>query len=251
MLFDGPEPKRIELDPKQVHSGLYSLQARSTKISAWLTIYQANGSFIGETKEALLPPPSAVVIHDRERTPAPAQTSSKSGPGLTGPPAVRTDSPADPSSDPQLWVDRRPVPTPELVRVPDLPTPPPVASPSVLNFQPPSVPASDPKPPGLQYKGSVARAVPARLLHQVSPAVPAEVAAKLRTEVQLDVSVSIDPTGRVTGARVASSQGALASLLALEVLKAAQLCQFAPAQENGHAAAGSAILTFRFAPRSH
>jgi TonB family protein len=69
----------------------------------------------------------------------------------------------------------------------------------------------------------------------------------IMTDVQIDVAVAIDPNGKVTGARVASTRGTAAGLLTVEALKAAQLFRFQPAQENNRNVPSSMVLTFRFA----
>jgi TonB family protein len=69
----------------------------------------------------------------------------------------------------------------------------------------------------------------------------------ITTDVQIDVAVSVDANGKVTGAQVASTKGAAARLLTIEALKAAQLFRFQPAQENNRNVASSMVLTFRFA----
>jgi outer membrane biosynthesis protein TonB len=87
-----------------------------------------------------------------------------------------------------------------------------------------------------------------RLLHQAVPAVPLGVASRIRTEVRLDVSVSVDGDGKVVAAHLVATQGTAAGLLAIEVLKAAQMSRFLPAEQDGKAVPGTIVLTFRFAP---
>jgi TonB family protein len=86
-----------------------------------------------------------------------------------------------------------------------------------------------------------------QVIHRVAPAVPRGVGPLIATDVLVDVAVTIDNKGKVSGARVASTQGAGAGLLTIEALKAAQLFRFQPAQENGRNVASSMVLTFRFA----
>ena len=85
-------------------------------------------------------------------------------------------------------------------------------------------------------------------IHEATPAVPSGVAPRIATDVQVNVEVAIDATGRVTGARIASTKGAAAGLLTIEALKAAQLFRFRPALENGRAVPSTMVLTFRFEP---
>lgn len=69
----------------------------------------------------------------------------------------------------------------------------------------------------------------------------------ITSDVEVDVTVSIDDKGRVTGARLASTRGAAAGLLTIEALKAAQLFRFQPAREHERNVASTMLLTFRFA----
>jgi TonB family protein len=89
-----------------------------------------------------------------------------------------------------------------------------------------------------------------QIIHQVAPAIPLGVAPRVTTDIQIDVTVAIDESGRVTGARVTSKSGAAAGLLTLEALKAAQLFRFRPAQENNHAIRSEMLLTFRFSAKT-
>jgi periplasmic protein TonB len=158
------------------------------------------------------------------------------------------------------------------------PKPPVVASESPLKIQadrPAEAPIASPppvEPPALQPNpaGPVLAAAPAealipkppetpvpqaghtflgpKVIHQVAPAVPRGVGPRITTDVQLDVEVRIDASGKVTAARVASTQGAAAQLLTIEVLKAAQMFRFQPAREDGRAVPGTMVLTFHFEP---
>jgi len=105
-------------------------------------------------------------------------------------------------------------------------------------------PVSAPPPPA----SSAATAfVSPQVVHQVTPAVPRGIGPMITTDVQIDVAVVIDTSGKVISARVASARGAGAGLLTIEALKAAQLFRFRPATENGRNVASGLVLTFRFA----
>lgn len=93
--------------------------------------------------------------------------------------------------------------------------------------------------------------VPPQVVHQVTPALPLGVASRIRTEVQIDVMVTVDLQGKVIGARVVSRKGAAAGLLSNEALKAAQLFRFRPAQDNSQNVQSDMVLTFRFPPTEH
>lgn len=87
-----------------------------------------------------------------------------------------------------------------------------------------------------------------QILHAVSPPIPRGVAPMITSPVQVDVAVTIDARGKVTGARIASTKGPAAGLLTIEAMKAAQLFHFQPAHEDGRNVDSSMVLTFRFAP---
>jgi TonB family protein len=86
------------------------------------------------------------------------------------------------------------------------------------------------------------------IVHQVAPAIPSGIGRKIKTPVQIDVTVNIDEAGKVIGARVTSSSGA-AGLLSPETLKAAHLFRFRPATESNRPVRSDMVLTFRFAPK--
>jgi Gram-negative bacterial TonB protein C-terminal len=88
------------------------------------------------------------------------------------------------------------------------------------------------------------------IIHRVAPAIPLGVGPRITTNIQIDVTVTIDESGKAIGARVTSKSGAAAGLLELEALKAAQLFRFRPAQENNRPVRSDMVLTFRFAPRA-
>jgi TonB family protein len=111
--------------------------------------------------------------------------------------------------------------------------------------------AAVPTPPPLPVPTPVEnRFVGPQIIHKASPAIPLGVGSRITTAVQIDVTVTIDEDGKVTGARVTSSRGAAAGLLTLEALKAAQLFRFRPAEENNRRVRSEMVLTFRFAPKA-
>jgi hypothetical protein len=141
------------------------------------------------------------------------------------PPGVTKTLPAPENTAPPL---------PERPKAETLaPVPPPVSPPAQI------------APPDPTSKAGF---VAPQVVHQVTPAVPLGVASRIRSDVQIDVMVTVDVQGKVTGARVTSRKGAAAGLLSNEALKAAQLFRFRPAQENNRNVQSDMLLTFRFAP---
>ncbi len=167
------------------------------------------------------------------RTPAPSKALSDAAPGNSAPQVAATVPVAVPPP-----VEKAAAAVIEPSRTEAVPPAPPTALP------PAPVPTATPQaastPAARTWMGP-------QVVHQVAPAVPRGVGPRITTDVQVDVAVSIDATGKVTGARVASMKGAAAGLLTIEALKAAQLFRFQPAQENGRPVASSMVLTFRFA----
>ncbi len=132
-------------------------------------------------------------------------------------------------------------------------TPPPPAAPPIP-VAAPTTPTTVAPPGGAESSATPSPSIPSPLytrvgptvIHQAPLAVPRGVGPKITSDVELDVEVGIDVKGRVTRARVVSTKGAAAGLLAIEALKAAQLFRFQPAQENGRNIASIMVLTFRF-----
>lgn len=277
----------IELDAAQMRKGSYLYKPVSNNFSVLLMIYQPDGSFTGDIKEynggnpevpsplsalppakPLEPPPVAARAPKPTRDPVPARVTRSFTTHQTPPTrkAARIPAVLEP---PPTAVAAAVASGPKLPAMAML-LPPPVATPPVLTPTAPGPAATSPSSPALTTPAAAAAsaaapqsrtalnsrpAVPSnrylapRVLHQAVPAVPLGVAPRIRSEVELEVSVTLDVDGKVTGAHIIASQGAAAGLLAIEALKAAQLSRFLPAQLDGRPVSGSAVLTFRFAPR--
>ena len=80
--------------------------------------------------------------------------------------------------------------------------------------------------------------------------VPSNLKPKIQSEVRVGVVVAIDQAGNVTNARVASTTGESASLLAPEALRAARQSRFRPAREGEKTVQSQMVLTFQFKPES-
>ena len=170
----------------------------------------------------------------------PAEKGPASAPGPSLDPVLTPISPVAAGASPPATAP------PLLGVVPDAgpATPPTSATESLKNAAPPNAeasPSSIPTPPSPTYTR-----VGPQVIRQAALAVPRGVGPKITTDVELDVEVTIDVKGKVTRARVVSTKGAAACLLAIEALKAAQLFRFQPAQENGRSIASVMVLTFRF-----
>ena len=78
--------------------------------------------------------------------------------------------------------------------------------------------------------------------------IPDNLKPKIQSEVRVDVIVAIDPDGKVTAARVASTTGASAELLVTEALRAAKQSRFRPAREGTKTVQSQMLLTYLFEP---
>lgn len=211
---------------------------------------------------AVVSPPAAVNPNDRQQNQqkaAPdsvaslpsAMTASPSSTPLTSPApaqvqpnAVSTNSVGTKEAPPAV------VAAPKIVESapPALDQQRPVAQAQVAPAQvTPAAPVLVPQT-GSTYQSAETRFVGPQITHRVAPAIPLGVRTKISTDVRIDVTVTIDENGKVTGAHVTAQSGAAAGLLALEALKAAHLFRFQPAQENNQHVRSDMVLTFRFAP---
>ena len=89
---------------------------------------------------------------------------------------------------------------------------------------------------------------PSAEIHQIALEVPADLKTVITEQVLIDVSVDIDPRGKVTAAEIASTKGEQADLLASEALKAARRFRFRPNRRGSKAAPSQTVLTFVFEP---
>jgi hypothetical protein len=80
--------------------------------------------------------------------------------------------------------------------------------------------------------------------------IPPSIQPKIQSEVRVDVLVAIDREGNVTGAHVASTNGASADLLIDEALRAAKQSRFRPAREGEKTVQSQMVLTFLFKPHA-
>jgi TonB family protein len=88
----------------------------------------------------------------------------------------------------------------------------------------------------------------------VGPLIPLDIPSNLKTKIQsearVEVVVAIDQEGKVTDARVSSTTGDNAPLLAPEALRAARQSRFRPARESQKTVDSRMVLSFQFKPDS-
>jgi TonB family protein len=196
----------------------------------------------------------ANTIPSRDREGAVAKSTEPSTPASSTPLTAATESPLNttppaPVETPPALVETAMAP-PIQVKLPSVPDKPPTPAVEAQRTDATTrvvPPISTPAPPAPPAASPAHTFVSPQVIHQVTPAVPRGVGPMIMTDVQIDVAVAIDPNGKVTGARVASTKGTAAGLLTVEALKAAQLFRFQPAQENNRNVPSSMVLTFRFA----
>jgi len=79
---------------------------------------------------------------------------------------------------------------------------------------------------------------------QIPLEVPPELRSKIGPDALVNVTVTVDEAGKVSGAKATSIRGQSADLLIPEALKAARLYRFRPAREGDKAVPGQADLSF-------
>jgi TonB family protein len=88
----------------------------------------------------------------------------------------------------------------------------------------------------------------AAMLHQISLEIPTDLRSAIKEQAFVNVSVEIDPKGKVTTAEVESTQGEEAGLLTDEALRVARRFRFRPSRQGSKSVASQMVLTFVFDP---
>lgn len=136
-------------------------------------------------------------------------------------------------------------------RSPELPVVRPVAAPVLAkaSIQPVVSPV---KPPVVEAE-SAPKIKPtpsesAAMLHQISLEIPNDLRSAIKEQAFVNVSVAIDPKGKVTTAEVESTKGEEADLLIDEALRVARRFRFRPSRQGTRSVASQMMLTFVFDP---
>jgi TonB family protein len=174
-----------------------------------------------------------------ESSPAPARPSRTfvppplGGAGETPARAFAIDPPAVEAAAAPLAS-----PGPAMLSQARLPEPPPPAPES----KPAAAPAAGINPPP-----RISNYVPPRVLRREQPAVPSVAYRTIIVrETRVEVLVSIDRTGKVTGAKIVS--GPLPTIVSAAVLEAARRWTFEPARFGGQPAPAETNIVFQFRP---
>jgi len=88
----------------------------------------------------------------------------------------------------------------------------------------------------------------AAMLHQISLEIPSDLKSTIKEQAFVNVSVEIDPKGKVTTAEVESTKGEEADLLTDEALRVARRFRFRPSRQGSKSVASQMVLTFVFDP---
>jgi len=136
-------------------------------------------------------------------------------------------------------------------RTPELPVVRPIEAPvlaeasvqSVMNAAKPVVVEAENAP-----KVKPTPAESAAMLHQISLEIPDDLRSAIKEQAFVNVSVAIDPKGKVTTAEVESTKGDEADLLTDEALRVARRFRFRPSRLGSKTVASQMVLTFVFDP---
>jgi TonB family protein len=109
---------------------------------------------------------------------------------------------------------------------------------------PPQV-ASQPQS-GITVEPRISTYVEPQVVRRVSPVITRDMRSKMKSDIEVAVTVLIDTNGDVTDVRVTSTKGALPRLVTSEALRAARLFRFQPARVNDHSVRSHMTLYFQF-----
>jgi len=137
------------------------------------------------------------------------------------------------------------------LRSPKLPVVPPIVAPVLAeaSVQPAVSPAKAPvveAEPAPKIKRTPSES--ATMLHQISLEIPSDLKSAIKEQAFVNVSVEIDPKGKVTTAEVESTKGEEADLLTDEALRVARRFRFRPSRQGSKTVASQMLLTFVFDP---
>jgi periplasmic protein TonB len=183
----------------------------------------------------------------RSRTVTPEQVKSVPPPTESAPAPFQSETTQRPPVAPPPKVTE-PAPQPDSVRTaqeqPPVSTSREPAKSVVLPEKTPASPAGAP-PSAQPLSAPVTRSdyVPARPVRQVKPATPSNVRKLISEDVQINVRVEIDATGRVVRAEPVSTKQDYLTSLALE---AARQWRFSPARQGTRNVSSSAVVGFQF-----
>ena len=202
--------------------------ARITKAPATVTL--------PPRKPVAVAPPVAAPI---SRPPVVADNPATQPPPAPRPEAVQRPAPRLQSTQPAATPTVPAAPTRTAAPV----TPPPASIDRPANPQP-AVQAT----PVQRLKPVETRATltPPRAISQSAPVVPEKVRRSITGEVAIQVRVSVDAAGKVTGVEPVTRRNGVAELLASSVTSAVKSWKFEPASRGDEKVPGDLVLSFTF-----
>ena len=135
-------------------------------------------------------------------------------------------------------------------RSPKLPVVRPIMAPVVAASVQPVVSAAKPAVVEAEPASKIKQTPPesAATLHQIPLEIPNDLRSAIKEQALVNVSVAIDPRGKVTTAEVESTKGEEADLLTDEALRVARRFRFRPSRQGSKSIASQMVLTFVFDP---
>jgi hypothetical protein len=217
------QPHELQLDPEQLLNGSVVYGAANNSVQVRLEVMGHDGTKTSETILAGVVPAAHV----------------KAGPGVASQPTAgsssrnRRLSPSRPAIvDPPSPSASVPAQTFALIEQ--------------LAFAQPRLPA----PAGSQPNGMSPSFVAARPIHESLPDLPAVVRATVASEVEVQVKVQVDESGRVVQVNLVELTGPANDALVSATRQAALLWRFAPAMRESQPVTSEVILMFRYIPET-
>jgi hypothetical protein len=105
-------------------------------------------------------------------------------------------------------------------------------------------------PAGSQQNGMIPSFVAARAIHESLPDLPTAIRATVVSEVEVQVKVQVDESGRVVRVDLVGSTGPASGSLVSITQEAALLWRFVPAVRESQPVASEAVLMFRYIPKT-
>jgi len=239
-LVEGPSDKKAAGSPMQAHPSTRTTSQPASVANISRPEQEEKGA-ISTTERSPAQPQLPPTV-------ATSEVVSNSG--------FKTSAPADISSS-----DARPDQLPSVFKntiISDLIVPAsPIKAQADLNGQGP--PPAERSRAGTQHSVAPPTAPPAtrqskpmlyvapQIIHRVNPTISHSVKSMLTSDIEIEVIVGIDVQGKVTDARIVSVKGFLAGsvLVTEDVLRAARLFRFRPAQQDGRSVPSTMTIIFR------
>jgi Gram-negative bacterial TonB protein C-terminal len=231
-IHDGDlQPEPLRLTPAELRYGRIVYGPSSGSIKIQLEVMAPDNTKASETLLAEPAPEAGLVAAIR-----PANDSSSRNRALSSPPG-RQRRAGIPES--VLLVDPPAVPI--------LQPEPSVLTEQSVGAKPKFAPLRPPEP---QFPPAAPTFVAAHAIHESRPNLPATVRATVTSEVEVQIKVQVDESGRVARIDSVRSTGPASRALVHATEDAARLWTFSPAMRGGQPVPSETILSFRYHPKS-